>query len=67
MKATSLDILNFKLQRNSAAKFAITAAVNDSHEEAAKTADDLGSNTRDIENLLDKELMRHERCSFQLL
>jgi predicted glycogen debranching enzyme len=50
----------FKIPKNSAVKFAIVATVNDNHEEALKTLDDIGSNVSDIENALDWEVKRRE-------
>lgn len=50
----------FKVQKNSSAKFAIATAVNDSRDEASKTLDNFGSTPQDIENLLHKELSRRQ-------
>ena len=50
----------FQIPKNSATKFAITTTVNDNHEEAIKSSNELGSNTTDIENLLNHELKRRE-------
>ena len=49
---------DFQVPKNSEAKFAITAAVSDTREEAAKTLDSFGSNAGDIGNLLGEELNR---------
>jgi predicted glycogen debranching enzyme len=50
----------FKIQKNSTAKFAITTTVNDNYETALRSIIELGSNINDIENLLGQEIKRHE-------
>jgi predicted glycogen debranching enzyme len=52
---------DFQIPKNSETKFAITAAVSDTREEAAKTLDSFGSNASDIGNLLGEELNRRTK------
>ena len=52
---------DFQIPKNSETKFAITATVSDTREEAAKTLDSFGSNASDIGNLLGEELNRRTR------